>query len=189
MLSAWAAIQYLQAGSPAQQAAYLVLQRHAVLHKLQAYSPCLVGTFPLDITVAGSDLDIICEVHDFGQFSQLVGQHFSWCPAYAARWLQLNGIPSLVISFYLDEFEIEVFGQPLPPAQQAGYRHLVVEARLLAVGGPALREKVIRLKTNGLKTEPAFATLLSLPGDPYQALLDLAPCSDQALLHLIAQGA
>jgi hypothetical protein len=189
MLSTRAAIEYLQAGSPVQRAVYLVLQRHAVLHKLQAYSLCLVGTFPLDIAVASSDVDIICEVHDFGQFCRLVGQHFSQCPAYAARQLYLSGIPSLVISFYLDEFEIEIFGQPLPPTQQAGYRHLAVEARLLAVGGPMLREKVIQLKTNGIKTEAAFATLLSLPGDPYQAVLDLEACSDQELLHLIRQGA
>jgi hypothetical protein len=178
-------IKYLRTGSPAQRAAYTVLERHAVLPKLHAYNPRLVGTFPLDITVAGSDLDIICEVHDFAEFSQHVGQHFSQRPAYEAQRLQLADIPSLVISFYLDEFEIEVFGQPLPTEQQVGYRHMIVEARLLAVGGQALRNKIIALKTSKLKTEPAFAQLLALPGDPYQALLALETNSSQQLLQLI----
>jgi hypothetical protein len=190
MFSAWANITYLQVGSPAQRAAYAALQRHAILPSLQAYNPCLVGTFPLDITVAGSDLDIICEVHDFVAFGHLVSQHFSQCPAYAAQQLQLgsSSIPSLISSFYLDELEIEIVGQPLPVEQQAGYRHLVVEARLLTVGGTTLREKVIGLKANGLKTEPAFAKLLALPGDPYQALLALETCSDQELLRLVRQS-
>lgn len=187
MLPAWVDIHYLQVGSPAQQAAYAALQRHALLPSLQAYNPCLVGTFPLDITVAGSDLDIICEVHDFVAFGQLVSEHFSQHPAYTAQQLQLGGVPSLVISFYLEGFEIEVFGQPLPVEQQAGYRHLVVEARLLTAGGPTLRGKVIALKANGWKTEPAFATLLALPGDPYQALLALETCSDQELRRLVGQ--
>jgi hypothetical protein len=184
----WVPIQYLQEGSPTQQAAYTVLQRHAVLPSLRAYNPCLVGTFPLDITVAGSDLDIICEVHDFVAFSQLVRQLFSHCSAYKAQRLQVGGVPSLVSSFYLDEFAVEVFGQPLPIEQQAGYRHMLVEARLLAVGGTTLRDKVISLKTSGLKTEPAFATLLALPGNPYQALLTLESCSDEELLRLVQQS-
>jgi hypothetical protein len=187
VLPDWKDIRYLRAGSPAQQAAYAALQQHAVLAALQGYAPILAGTFPLDIAVAGSDLDILCEVHDFDEFNQFVGQHFSQCPAYTVQRLQIGGVPSLVISFYLDEVEVELFGQALPAEQQAGYRHLVVEARLLALGGPALHQEIIRLKNSGLKTEPAFATLLALPGDPYQALLDLETCSDQQLLRLVQQ--
>jgi hypothetical protein len=185
MLPHWQDIGYLQAGSPAQQAAYHTLQRHAVLPIMQAYKPILVGTFPLDITVAGSDLDIICEVHDFPAFGQLVAQHFGHCPAYATRQLQLGGLASLVISFQLNGMEVELFGQPLAPEQQNGYRHLVVEARLLALGGAAFKEQVINLKTQGLKTEPAFATLLNLPGDAYQALLRLESLSEQELASLL----
>jgi hypothetical protein len=187
MLPDWQAIEYLQAGSPAQQAAYHTLQRHAILPLLQAYTPILVGTFPLNIAIASNDLDIICEVHDFPAFSQLVAQHFGHCPAYTTRQIQVGGVASLVISFRLDEMEVEVFGQPLASKQQNGYRHLVVEARLLALGGAAFKQAVIDLKTQGLKTEPAFATLLALPGDAYQALLHLESATDAELASLLPQ--
>ncbi|RZK25397.1 MAG: DUF4269 domain-containing protein, partial [Hymenobacter sp.] len=77
--------------------------------------------------------------------------------------------------------------QPLPTKQQHGYRHLVVEARLLAAGGTTLQEKVRDLKAQGVKTEPAFAKLLALPDDPYQALLNLETYSDQELRQLVGQ--
>jgi hypothetical protein len=38
----------------------------------------------------------------------------------------------------------------------------------------------------GLKTEPAFAAVLNLSGDPYEALLDLETWSDEALIRLVA---
>ena len=185
MLPHWQDIGYLLAGSLAQQAAYRTLQRHAILPLLHAYKPILVGTFPLDIAIASSDLDIICEVHNFLAFSQLAAQHFEHCPGYAARHVQLGSLASLVISFQLDGMEVEVFGQPLATEQQNGYRHMVVEARLLAIGGPVFKENIIHLKTQGLKTEPAFAALLSLSGDAYQALLRLELATDAELASLL----
>lgn len=188
MFPNWKDIRYLQAGSPAQQAAHATLQQHAVLAALQGYDPILIGTFPLDIAVTGSDLDIICEVHDCAEFSRRVSQHFSHCPAYAFRQTRRGQPRSWVASFYLGAFEIELFGQSLPTEQQHGYRHLVVEARLLAAGGAALRQKVTQLKAQGMKTEPAFAQLLALPGDPYQALLTLETYSAPQLRRLVEQG-
>ncbi|QCO12481.1 DUF4269 domain-containing protein (plasmid) [Azospirillum brasilense] len=35
--------------------------------------------------------------------------------------------------------------------------------------GPAFREEVLRMRGQGLKTEPTFASLLGLKGDPYRA--------------------
>lgn len=66
-----------------------------------------------------------------------------------------------------------------------GWRHFVVEKRLLALGGQRLAASVMSLRQNGLKTEPAFATVLKLQGDPYQALNDLYDFDNKALLRLI----
>lgn len=43
----------------------------------------------------------------------------------------------------------------------------------------------MRLKREGLKAEPAFAKVLSLPGDPYVALLELEPLSNAQLQEVI----
>jgi hypothetical protein len=72
-------------------------------------------------------------------------------------------------------------------AEQAGWRHFVVEQRLLAQGGQSLAATVMALRRGGLKTEPAFAAALKLRGDPYHALLELDRFGDQILADLIFQ--
>ena len=47
---------------------------------------------------------------------------------------------------------------------------MVIEGRLLDLAGESFRHNVIELEQSGLKTEPAFARLLGLNGDPYEAL-------------------
>lgn len=184
MLPNWKDIGYLQHGSAAQQRAFGLLQRHELLARLRRYDPVLVGTFPLDLTVPGSDLDIICEVPDPADFRRALAG-FAEYAGYALRPAS-TAPPALVALFEVEGLAVEVFGQALPTACQNGYRHLVVEARLLAAGGAALRRQVLALKANGVKTEPAFAQVLGLPGNPYQALLALEACDDDALSALVA---
>ena len=186
MLPDWKNITYLQHGSAPQRRAFAVLRRHALLGHLRGYAPVLVGTFPLDLTVPGSDLDIICEVADWAAFRQAMAG-FAAFPGYAVR-LAATVEPALVTSFEVEGLAVEVFGQALPTARQNGYRHLVVEARLLALGGAALRQQVLALKASGVKTEPAFAQVLGLSGDPYEALLALEACDETALAALVATG-
>jgi hypothetical protein len=71
----------------------------------------------------------------------------------------------------LDGFEIEIFGQSIPTRQQFAYRHLIVEHNLLNRHGEKFRQRIIELKRQGWKTEPAFASALGLTGDPYTELL------------------
>lgn len=82
-------------------------------------------------------------------------------------------------------WEIELFCQKIATDHQWGVRHFRVQARLLALG-PDLKEAVMRLKREGLKTEPAFAKVLLLSGDPYVALLELESLGDAQLLEVIA---
>ena len=48
---------------------------------------------------------------------------------------------------------------------------MIKEFEILEKEGDEFRRKIIELKELGLKTEPAFAKLLGLSGDPYVELL------------------
>ncbi len=47
---------------------------------------------------------------------------------------------------------------------------MIVEHMLL-MQHPHIREEILRLKENGLKTESAFAQVLNINGDPDEALI------------------
>jgi hypothetical protein len=83
-------------------------------------------------------------------------------------------------------WDVELFCQVRNTDTQWGVRHFRVERRLLAID-PDLRSDVIERKRCGMKTEPAFAAVLGLTGDPYQALLDLERSSDTELTELLAE--
>lgn len=164
-------IAYLQAGSPLQQRAYAILRDFRVMEILQDFNPILIGTIPLDIAIADSDLDIACEVYDLQLFADHVAKHFARFNAYQFNRKWIRGKEVGIVNFILMGIPVELYGEGRPVPEQYGYRHLVVEAKLLASGGEGLKREVIRLKEQGLKTEPAFAQALNLEGDPYENIL------------------
>ncbi len=179
-------IAYLRDGNARQRAAYQALHALGVIERLADYGPVLAGTVPLGIDVAGSDLDILCEVHDFARFETDLETAFGHCAGFrvTAPRRRMGGV-SMTASFDHGGFIIEPFGQPPPAVRQSAYRHMVVEARLLALGGAAFRRRIVALKRSGVKTEPAFARCLGLDGDPYLALLDLEALDDSRLAALV----
>lgn len=168
-------LEYLATGSPRQQESYALLHGHQVFDKLTRYAPLLVGTIPIGIDVESSDLDIICCIKDEELFSADVKEAFSECQAFSLETAVINDVSSVIANFMIDGQLIEVFGQAVPVKEQNGYRHMIAEYELLRKHGEPLRQQVIQLKRQGLKTEPAFAQALGLAGDPYQALLYLYP--------------
>lgn len=58
---------------------------------------------------------------------------------------------------------------------------MIIEAEILAQLDNDFRQQIITMKTNGWKTEPAFAQVLGLEGDPYEALLMLEKLPRSAL--------
>ncbi|MDX5420741.1 MAG: DUF4269 domain-containing protein [Hymenobacteraceae bacterium] len=166
-------ITYLQEGNERQRAAFRVLAEHKVMEALKPFVPLLAGTIPIGIDTAESDLDIICCWSDKSSFCAVLNQHFSECQAYHIKEKEVKGRESVVARFYLGGFEVEVFGQSRPSREQEAFRHMLVEYRLLQHHGEAFRQQVLALKRQGMKTEPAFAKLLQLQGDPYEALLSL----------------
>jgi hypothetical protein len=80
---------------------------------------------------------------------------------------------------------VEVFASPVEVDLQAGWRHFLVEGRLLDLAGEALRRRVLELRRAGASTEPAFAAALDLQGDPYAALYRLSQAPDAELRELL----
>lgn len=172
-MSVFENIAYLSQGNERQRAAYRVLTQHRVLEKLAPFTPLLVGTIPLAIDVPGSDLDIICCWARKADFETALLTHFGAEPGFSLKHTVVKDRESIVANCTLGDFAVEFFGQGRPSREQDAYRHMLVEYKLLQQHGEAFRQRVVALKQAGVKTEPAFARLLHLPGDPYEALLQL----------------
>lgn len=167
-------IDYLRAGSTTQRKAWEVLTASNLLVILKPFHPILTGTLPLDIFLEGkSDIDISCEVYNHEDFSSPVKEFFSDHPLFTIRDKKLGFVHSTIINFMLDDFPVEIVAQSLPIQEHIAVRHLQIEYTLLQHYGNSFKAQVLDLKRQGLKTEPAFAALLHLKGDPYEALLNL----------------
>jgi hypothetical protein len=162
---------YLQNGSLMQQQGWKILTDTNALTKLKAYDAILTGTLPLNLYLPTSDLDIICYAEDLTQFEKYITQVFGMYTGFESSIKNIRQTPSVIGRFRHNNFLFEIFAQPVPVHHQYAYRHLCVEYFLLKEHGEPLRQQVLQLKQAGLKTEPAFAKALNLPGDPYEALL------------------
>ncbi len=150
------------------------LEESGALARLAAFDPRVAGTFPLGLDVAGSDIDILCHAADAQAFAGVVWQAFAHLEGFSMhQWT--CGERAVVAVFRVAGLPFEVFGSPLPVDVQAGWRHFLAEQQLLETGGGAFFEAVRAARRTGLKTEPAFAHVLGMKGDPYEALLALAP--------------
>lgn len=178
-------INYLAEGNETQRSAYEILMKLKVIQSLRSYDPILIGTVPVDLNIAGSDLDIACEVSDMKVFVQRAYELYGACDGYRCIHRMKDEVDRAVVHFVYAGWPIEIFGQPVPTKQQNGYKHMIVEARILELLGNERKEQIKLLKRSGLKTEPAFGQLLGLQGDPYRALLDMYHWTDEQLLHMV----
>jgi hypothetical protein len=187
MIHNWTDLQYLLKGNPVQREVYHLLDKYRIMQCLESFHPMLVGTIPIGIHVENSDLDIICEVDDhttFDALEALAGAHFQQYRGYTLVRRQVDDVWRLKVNFWLEQWPVEVFAQQRLVTEQNGYRHMVIEDRLLRLYGDKFRQQVIALKSEGLKTEPVFAKLLQLDGDPYSKLLELETWDDEQLRAL-----
>ncbi len=172
---AWSDPTYLSEGTARQRQAHAALAKLNLAEVLRPFSPVLCGTIPLGIDIPESDLDVICEARDLGAFERAVTGAFCAREGFTVRRTEKQGHATVICNFRAEGFEFELFAQPRPVTEQNAYRHMVVEARLLAAAGPVAAEAIRRLKAQGMRTEPAFAAYFGLDGDPYERLLALFP--------------
>ncbi|WP_068783307.1 DUF4269 domain-containing protein [Paenibacillus phocaensis] len=178
---------YLLEGNERQRKAYEAMAELGIADKLAPYHPVLAGTIPLGIDLPESDLDIICEVHDANRFAAELQLRFGACRDYACSSKTVGGLLRTVANFTHRGFAFEVFGQPKPVTEQNAYRHMVIEHRMLEMGGAGTRDAIRKLKAEGLKTEPAFGRFFRLEGDPYEALLAMYDWEDARLRQFIEE--
>ncbi|WP_420793134.1 DUF4269 domain-containing protein [Paenibacillus polymyxa] len=110
---------------------------------------------------------------------------FGTYPGFESRTKFVNQVERVTVNFRCDGWPVEIFGQSISVTRQNGFRHMVIEEQLLTLGGKRLMESIIQLKILGFKTEPAFAKLLGLDGDAYEALLKLEDWTDEELRRLL----
>jgi hypothetical protein len=181
----WNDLTYLKKGNHRQRQAYTALHSLGLFDQLAIYSPTLAGTIPLEIDVYTSDLDILCQAEDLHGFAAEVTSLFGDRRGFQIKSKAIRGVETVIARFEHAGFPIEIFAQPVAVERQNGYRHMLVEHRLLELGGEEMREAIHLLKQAGVGTEPAFARYLHLPGDPYQAVLDLETLDAEALRALV----
>ncbi|MGH0555227.1 DUF4269 domain-containing protein [Bacillus pretiosus] len=163
-------ITYLQSGNEKQQKVYDVLNKLNIMEDLILYSSVLCGTIPIRIDTLQSDLDIVMEVHNFDVFEQEMRSLYGSYKGFKIKKKKIKTTESIKVNFEFEGFKFELFAQPKPVRNQNAYRHMIVEHMLL-IQHPHIREEILRLKENGLKTEPAFAQVLNIDGDPYDELI------------------
>jgi hypothetical protein len=168
--------------------AYQAIQDSKVLEILKPYRPLVAGTFPLDINMENSDVDIILTNPDLNSLNQFLQSNFSLFSDFKSLLADVNGEPSLIVNFSIGDVPFELFAQKIESVQQKAYLHFQVEDRLLSLGNSLLAKKVLALRKAGAKTEPAFAQVLRLAGDPYQVLLDLQKKTDFQLAEIIQRS-
>lgn len=173
----WRRHDYLQSGTVRQQRAYDTLTTLGLFKTLHPFDPALVSTVCVRLDIEGSDLDVICELKHPAAFKATVQA------AYGARGgFQMRSGPggALVVQFDTEAFPVEIFAKRRPVEEQYAWRHLSVMKRLLNIV-PALRPRVRTLKREGHATEEAFAELLRLDGDPFEAFLALEDATQRQL--------
>ncbi|OXB20701.1 diadenosine tetraphosphate hydrolase [Flavobacterium tructae] len=164
-------IDYLKNGNNRQIQAYEILTQHHILSDIAEFEPILAGTIPIAIDIENSDLDIICYWKNKTEFITKLHVTFGDKDNYTIRETVIDNRESIIANFRIGPFEFEIFGQNIPTQQQNAYLHMLIEHEILQSKGETFRSEIIKLKQKGYKTEPAFAFLLGLNGDPYAELL------------------
>jgi hypothetical protein len=134
-----------------------------------------------------SDIDILCCVPDADVFLDTIVSLYSNHAGFSC-WQWVPGDRPLIANFHAEGWEFEIYASPQPVKQQAGWRHFTIEQRLLALGGETFKAKIMSLRSEGYKTEPAFWAALGMQGDAYAGMLKLCDDTDEALVDRLKQA-
>ena len=142
-----------------------IIEGSNALNVLMPFGALWVGSIPIDVHIASSDIDIICIFQD--DLNEVLTSNFGQEKDFSLR----TDARKLIANFTFNDVPFEIYAERTEPVKQLAYLHMLAEAYLLRIHGEPLRKEVRSLKEQGLKTEPAFAKALDIDGDPYQELL------------------
>lgn len=163
----------------------VILAQLDLFNHLAAFDVEIIGTPPLGIDTENSDIDLVCHYHPT-QLAQLTDRmtHFKQFQSWSfSQWQKDNRV--YICHFSYQNWDIEIFCSTQAIIEQYGYQHFQVEKRLLNLANSAFKTCILQLKQQGIKTEPAFAQVLQLTGDPYVVLSDLFDAPDTTLSQLL----
>ncbi|WP_313618302.1 DUF4269 domain-containing protein [Agrobacterium sp.] len=171
------------------------IQRLGILEALSAYDPHVAGTPPLGVHTDSSDIDILCCAPYAEVFLDTIVSLYSNHAGFSC-WQWVSGDRPLIATFHAEGWEFEIYASPQPVKQQAGWRHFTIEQRLLALGGETFKAKIMSLRSEGYKTEPAFWTALGFAcnadgntsGKAYAGMLELCDEPDEALVDRLKKA-
>lgn len=164
---------------------FLAIENLGVLKSLKEFKPLIAGTYPLGIQNSTSDVDVLVCSHNLILLRDKVVNQFQHHKNFKISEVSVGGEPTFFSSFEFDGIAFEIFAQNIESVRQRGYLHFLIEERLLMLGGDSLKNKIIEQRKHGYKTEPAFAKVLNLHGDPYMELLTLQTMDEEQLRRLI----
>lgn len=153
------------------------------LSGLGAHDPLLAGSLPVGLYMSNSDLDVLVGHTEWQTFSkdffekiktQATNATYKLEADYALINLAYRGVP------------FEIYFAEKPPILQRAGRHLQIEARLIQLFPRAL-QILKKLRTQGMKTEPAFAQAFHIEGDPYEELERWSNLTDANLYDVVSK--
>lgn len=147
------------------------LKNSEVLVKLKSFNPLVVGTFPLGLDNSNSDLDICVEFHNENDFITTANNSFSDFSNYQLSPTQVKSGQAILVKFTFENVNYEIIGQHISSNKQIAFQHFQVEEKILKYAN--CHKEILKLRSDGLKTEPAFARHLCLTGEGYNELLEL----------------
>lgn len=174
-------IKYLKEGNNRQVSLYSCISINNILNILDSFNPVLVSTICVNLDLAKSDVDIVCEAKDFSAFLSVAKSNFQNFKNFKTT----SSKERCIASFEISPFIFEIYCSKTPVNMQNGFIHFSVMHKILQIGGEKLRKQILKYKEAGLKTEPAIAKVLNLSGNPYEAVSDLDNFSDFELKLVI----
>ena len=156
------------------------IDRCQILFQLKEFNPVVVSTILVGLDTNDSDIDIICSYNSqltfFDELKKTSANHNGICQ-------KRNNY--VIAQFQYASFMFEIYGSNLKIEEQMAFRHYQIMKRLCRIGGLHFKNAVKAIKKDGIKTEPAIASILRLTGNPYDSVLSLEQLQDTEIEELL----